>query len=136
MKEVSYGNFLCRIDGNKEVVNVLNGKRLGRIVDLIISSRSCRVLGLVVPGCKKFFKTKDDIFIPLEKYSENRRRRYTRSASGRPCGRIGVLRLRRSSARSAREIRRGRRIEYARRKCAIKKLLRIFICKFKIFVLK
>ena len=53
-----------------------------------------------------------------------------------PCGRIGVLRLRRSSARSAREIRRGRRIEYARRKCAIKKLLRIFICKFKIFVLK
>ena len=57
--EISY----CELR-NKEVVNVLNGKRLGRIVDLIISSRSCRVLGLVVPGCKKFFKTKDDIFIP------------------------------------------------------------------------
>lgn len=57
--EISY----CELR-NKEVVNVLNGKRLGRIIDLIISSRSCRVLGLVVPGCKKFFKTKDDIFIP------------------------------------------------------------------------
>ena len=56
-------NSYCELR-NKEVVNVLNGKRLGRIVDLIISSRSCRVLGLVVPGCKKFFKTKDDIFIP------------------------------------------------------------------------
>ena len=57
--EISY----CELR-NKEVVNVLNGKRLGRIVDLIISSRSCRVLGLVVPGRKEFFKTKDDIFIP------------------------------------------------------------------------
>lgn len=57
--EISY----CELR-NKEVVNVLNGKRLGRIIDIIISSRSCRVLGLVVPGCKRFFKTKDDIFIP------------------------------------------------------------------------
>lgn len=64
--EISY----CELR-NKEVVNVLNGKRLGRIVDLIISSRSCRVLGLVVPGCKKFFKTKDDIFIPWKIFRES-----------------------------------------------------------------
>lgn len=64
--EISY----CELR-NKEVVNVLNGKRLGRIVDLIISSRSCRVLGLVVPGCKKFFKTKDDIFIPGKIFRES-----------------------------------------------------------------
>lgn len=58
--EISY----CELR-NKEVVNVLNGKRLGRIVDLIISSRSCRVLGLVVPGCKKFSNQGRYIY-PLE----------------------------------------------------------------------
>ena len=57
--EISY----CDLKQN-EVINVTDGKRMGRIVDLIISLDSCRVLGVVVPSVKKLFKSKEDIFIP------------------------------------------------------------------------
>jgi len=47
----------------KEVINVCDGKRLGRVVDMVISLHSCKVLGIVVPGNKKIFNTREDIFI-------------------------------------------------------------------------
>lgn len=48
----------------KEVVNICDGRRLGKVVDLVISLSSCKVLGIVVPGNRKIFNTKEDIFIP------------------------------------------------------------------------
>ena len=47
----------------KEVINVCDGKRLGRVIDMVISLHSCKVLGIVVPGNKKIFNTREDIFI-------------------------------------------------------------------------
>ncbi|MEG2158808.1 MAG: YlmC/YmxH family sporulation protein, partial [Clostridia bacterium] len=57
--EITYNELRC-----KEVINVINGKRLGRIVDLVISCENTKVLGIVVPGDKRIFRSKDDIFIP------------------------------------------------------------------------
>lgn len=53
---------------NKEVINVLSGRQLGNINDIIIDlTRNC-VLGFMVPGCKSFFsffKPPQEIFIPF-----------------------------------------------------------------------
>ncbi len=51
----------------KEVINVFNGKKLGRIMDIVFDSTNGSVLGLVVPGDKKIFRKGDDVFIPLDK---------------------------------------------------------------------
>ncbi len=51
----------------KEVINVFNGKKLGRIIDIVFNSANGEVLGLVVPGDKKFIRRGDDVFIPLDK---------------------------------------------------------------------
>ncbi len=48
----------------KEVVNIQNGARMGKIIDMIIDSNGKNVLGVVVPGIKKLFKPGEDIFIP------------------------------------------------------------------------
>ena len=51
----------------KEVVNSVDGKRLGHIVDIVFELESGRVCGLVVPGNKNFwnaFKGGSEIFIP------------------------------------------------------------------------
>jgi len=52
---------------NKEVINVLSGRLLGNINDVIIDlSRNC-VLGYMVPNCKSilnFFRPSQEIFIP------------------------------------------------------------------------
>lgn len=48
----------------KEVVNIQNGARMGKIIDMIIDSNGKSVLGVVVPGIKKLFKPGEDIFIP------------------------------------------------------------------------
>ena len=56
----------CELRG-KEVINVLDGKRLGKIIDLVFDTRCGKILGLVVPCYNKswnIFKTADDIFIP------------------------------------------------------------------------
>lgn len=50
----------------KEVINIKSGKRLGRISDMIISSTDKCVLGLVVPGERRFFGPREDIFIPWQ----------------------------------------------------------------------
>lgn len=49
---------------SKEVVNTLDGARMGRIIDVIFESSGNNVLGLVVPGVRKWFKQSEDIFIP------------------------------------------------------------------------
>lgn len=57
----------CELKG-KEVINVVDGKRLGRIIDIVFDTRFGRVLGIVVPAYNKswnIFKSSDDIFIPF-----------------------------------------------------------------------
>ena len=48
----------------KEVVNLQNGARMGKVIDMIIDSSGKNVLGLVVPGIRRLFKASEDIFIP------------------------------------------------------------------------
>lgn len=53
----------------KDVVNVSDGKQLGRIVDIVIHCTG-KVIGLVAGGEKKFFKNftgAENIFIPWQK---------------------------------------------------------------------
>lgn len=50
----------------KEVVNVIDGKKLGRILDLVFTC-SGDIIGIVVPGEKRFFKniaSNESLFIP------------------------------------------------------------------------
>lgn len=49
---------------SKEVVNLQNGVRMGKIIDMIIDSNGKNVLGIVVPGVRRLFKASEDIFIP------------------------------------------------------------------------
>ncbi|MDD7351648.1 MAG: YlmC/YmxH family sporulation protein [Christensenellales bacterium] len=51
---------------NREVVNVCDGKRLGRIIDMCFNKLG-HITGFVVPGDKKIIKCvsgNDSIFIP------------------------------------------------------------------------
>ena len=52
----------------KEVVNVVDGRRLGHIVDICFNLQSGCVQGIVVPGEKSFwnvFKSGMELFIPI-----------------------------------------------------------------------
>ena len=51
---------------SKEIVNVFDGKRLGRAIDVVFNRTGGKVLGIIVPTPKKMFKKSEDIFIPLE----------------------------------------------------------------------
>lgn len=54
----------------KEVVNVVDGRRLGTITDIEIDLESGRLTAIVVPGAGKFlgmFGKNEDIVIPWEK---------------------------------------------------------------------
>lgn len=51
----------------KEIINVFDGKKLGRIIDILFDNSSGTVRGVVVPGEKKLFRKGEDIFVPLEK---------------------------------------------------------------------
>ena len=58
----------CELKG-KEVINITDGKKLGRIIDLVFDACYGRVLGIVVPSYNKswnIFKASDDIFIPYK----------------------------------------------------------------------
>jgi YlmC/YmxH family sporulation protein len=48
----------------KEIINTSCGKRLGRICDVVISMKSCCVLGVVVPGDRRLLRCREDLFIP------------------------------------------------------------------------
>lgn len=57
----------CELRG-KEVINIVDGKRLGKIIDIVFDTRFGKVLGIVVPCYNKswnIFKQCDDIFIPF-----------------------------------------------------------------------
>lgn len=51
----------------REVINVEDGKKLGRIVDVALNCKG-QLIGLIVPGEKKFFKNitgTDNLYIPF-----------------------------------------------------------------------
>lgn len=64
----SRGNFSFAELRSKEVVNSLDGKRLGRIIDLVFSSFDGLIMGLVLPHSRKniIFRNSEPIFIPWE----------------------------------------------------------------------
>lgn len=53
---------------SKEVINILDGARLGHISDLVLDDKYGKICGLIVPGSTSFlgiFKTKaNSIYIP------------------------------------------------------------------------
>lgn len=52
----------------KEVVNVIDGRKLGHIVDIVFDLNTAQILGLVVPGEKSLwnvFKNASQLFIPF-----------------------------------------------------------------------
>lgn len=54
---------------SKQVVNVIDGKQLGHINDIVISSCNAKIVGLIVPGYRpKFglFKNTENLFIPYQ----------------------------------------------------------------------
>lgn len=57
--DITFGELRC-----KEVINTVNGKRMGKINDMVISCQTCKVTGLIVPNDRRLFKNKEDIFIP------------------------------------------------------------------------
>lgn len=59
--EISFANLK-----EKEVINIFDGKKLGHIVDIVFDNQSVKVLGVVVPGIRKFLHKTDDIFIAIE----------------------------------------------------------------------
>ncbi len=63
--EISYNELRT-----KEVVNLLDGSRMGRLIDMIISTNGHEVLGIVVMGERKLFRPNEDIFIPWKNISK------------------------------------------------------------------
>lgn len=52
----------------KEVINIVDGKKLGHIVDVAFDLATCRLLGVIVPGEKTFwnaFKGSQELFISV-----------------------------------------------------------------------
>ena len=57
----------------KEVINIIDGKRLGAITDIEIDIESGRLTAIVVPGTGKFlgfFGRNDDVVIPWDKINK------------------------------------------------------------------
>lgn len=53
---------------NKQVINVLSGRLLGNVCDIIIDLHCNNILGLIVPGTRtsfNLFKPCQEIFVPL-----------------------------------------------------------------------
>ncbi len=52
----------------KMVINVVDGKALGRIVDIVFSRDNAKVIGVVVPGDKNFhlWGRKNELFVPYD----------------------------------------------------------------------
>ena len=62
-----YESSFCELR-QKEVINLDDGRRLGRIVDIVFELPSGKILGFTLPGVKKFFSFKpvSDIFVPYD----------------------------------------------------------------------
>lgn len=57
----------------KEVINVIDGKRMGNITDIEIDIETGRLTAIVVPGIGKFlglFGRNDDVVIPWDKINK------------------------------------------------------------------
>ncbi len=63
--DITFNELRC-----KDVVNTVDGKRLGKATDLVIDLKCAVVLGLVLPGEKKLFKSTDDLFIPWHRITK------------------------------------------------------------------
>lgn len=52
----------------KMVINVVDGKALGRIADIVFSRENAKVIGVVVPGDKNFhlWGHKHELFVPYD----------------------------------------------------------------------
>ena len=50
----------------KQVVNLCDGKQLGKVSDIVITYPEGRVLGIVAPGGKGFRWGKSDVYIDLK----------------------------------------------------------------------
>lgn len=51
----------------KEVINLSDGKKLGRIIDIVFDTTSGEVKGIIVPGERKILRKNEDYFVPLSK---------------------------------------------------------------------
>lgn len=49
----------------KEVINVADGKHLGKVCDITFSFPEGKVAGFTVTGCKGFRLSKPELFLPL-----------------------------------------------------------------------
>lgn len=59
-QEFSFQDLKCKL-----VINVLDGKILGNIIDIVFFPQTGKILGFVVPGEKKgWFKSCENIFVP------------------------------------------------------------------------
>ena len=63
--EASFLELKC-----KQVINVVDGKTLGRIIDIVFDVKTCKILGLIVPspasGWLACFRSGKEIFIPYD----------------------------------------------------------------------
>jgi len=59
--ELSYNDLR-----KKEVVNSTDGKKLGRVCDLVFCYPENRILGIVVPGSRAFGLKREEYFIDLK----------------------------------------------------------------------
>ena len=50
----------------KEVINVSDGRHLGKVCDLTFSFPESKVIGLMVTGSKGFKLTKQEVFLPIK----------------------------------------------------------------------
>ena len=50
----------------KDVINLFDGKNLGRVCDITFSFPENKVLGFTVTGCKGFRLSKQEIFLPIK----------------------------------------------------------------------
>ena len=51
----------------KQVINLVDGRCLGHIIDMVFEQCGGRILGIVVPGLKRgfnLFRAREDVFIP------------------------------------------------------------------------
>lgn len=50
----------------KDVINLQDGKHLGKVFDITFSFPENKVLGFTVTGCKGFRLSKQEIFLPIK----------------------------------------------------------------------
>lgn len=50
----------------KDVINLADGKNLGRVCDITVSFPENNVLGITVTGCRGFRLSKQEVFIPIK----------------------------------------------------------------------